>query len=166
MVAASGDRWQADPVRYVVLAPVLVALAAASAQAGPLTGVNGSGRAVAQAPIGSPGAPRVVTFSWTLYPRMWAEVDLRIAAGAEVVAEFAAEGGEVSWNVHSHPVETSPAIFVVVAEGAASRATVPCTPVSPGVYSYLFGNDRNAGPVRLSIELRLKGDVRLEGVKP
>ena len=35
-----------------------------------------------------------------------------------------------------------------------------------GRYSYVFVNDRNAGPVRLGIELRLSGDARLEAVKP
>jgi hypothetical protein len=35
-----------------------------------------------------------------------------------------------------------------------------------GRYSYLFGNDRYAGPVRLRIELRVSGDARLEAVKP
>jgi hypothetical protein len=97
---------------------------------------------------------------------MWAEVDLRMAAGAEAVAEVTAEGGEVSWNLHSHPNETSPATFIVLAQGAATHATVPCVPDSPGVYSYLFGNEANAGPVRLRIELRLKGDARLDAVKP
>jgi hypothetical protein len=32
--------------------------------------------------------------------------------------------------------------------------------------SYLFHNDRNPGPLRLRIELRLKGDARLEAVRP
>ena len=63
-------------------------------------------------------------------------------------------------------MESSPTTFVVLAQGSGARATVPFTPSAPGFYSYLFGNDRGAGPVRLRIELRLTGDVRLEGVKP
>jgi hypothetical protein len=97
---------------------------------------------------------------------MWAEIDLRLAAGAETVAEVTAEGGEVSWNLHVHPVEASPTTFVTLGEGVAGRATVRCAPDSDGRYSYLFGNDRNAGPVRLHVELRLSGDARLEAVKP
>ena len=107
-----------------------------------------------------------MSFSWTLYPRMWAEVDLRFATGAGAVAEITAEGGEVSWNLHAHPVESSPTTFVVLARGAGARVTVPFTPSAPGFYSYLFGNDRESGPVRLRIELTLSGDVRLEGIKP
>ena len=156
MVAAAGDRWQAVAVRrFLSIALVAVAI-----------GGNFATPALAQAPIVSPGAPRTMTFSWTLYPRMWAEVDLRFASDAGAVVEITAEGGEVSWNLHAHPVESSPTTFVVIAQGSAARATVPFTPSAPGFYSYLFGNDRGAGPVRLRIELRLTGDVRLEGVKP
>ena len=99
-------------------------------------------------------------------PRMWAELDLRLAAGAEAVAEITAEGGDVSWNLHSHPPEAPPTAFVMLAQGVASRATVRCAPDAPGQYSYLFGNDRNAGPVRVRIELTLTGEGRLEAVKP
>ena len=60
----------------------------------------------------------------------------------------------------------SPVVFVTLAQGVASRATVRCAPDAPGQYSYLFGNDRNAGPVRLRIELRLAGEGRVEAVKP
>jgi hypothetical protein len=122
--------------------------------------------ALAQAPAATPDGPRTMSFSWTLYPRMWAEVDLRFAAGAGAVAEITAEGGAVSWNLHAHPVETSPATFVVIDQGAGKRVTVPFTPSAPGVYSYLFGNERSSGPVRLRIELTLSGDVRLDAVKP
>jgi len=156
MVAAAGDRWQAVAVRrFLSIALVAVVI-----------GGNFVTPALAQAPTVSPGAPRTMTFSWTLYPRMWAEVDLRFASDAGAVAEITAEGGEVSWNLHAHPVESSPTTFVVLAQGSGARATVPFTPSAPGFYSYLFGNDRGAGPVRLRIELRLTGDVRLEGVKP
>jgi hypothetical protein len=54
----------------------------------------------------------------------------------------------------------------MLAQGVASRATVRCAPDAPGQYSYLFGNDRNAGPVRIRIELTLTGEGRLEAVKP
>ena len=107
-----------------------------------------------------------MSFAWTLYPRMWAELDLRLAAGAEAVAEITAEGGDVSWNLHSHPPDAPPTAFVMLAQGVAARATVRCAPDTPGLYSYLFGNDRNPGPVRLRIELRLTGEGRLEAVKP
>jgi hypothetical protein len=107
-----------------------------------------------------------MSFAWTLYPRMWAEVDLRLAAGAQAVAEVAADGGEVSWNLHAHPTHQPPTDFVVLAQGVASRATVRCAPDAPGLYSFLFSNDRNAGPVRIRIELRLTGEGRVETVKP
>ena len=156
MVAAAGDRWQAVAVRrFLSIALVAVVI-----------GGNFVTPALAQAPAETPGAPRTMSFSWTLYPRMWAEVDLRFATGAGAVAEITAEGGEVNWNLHAHPVESSPTTFVVLARGAGARVTVPFTPSAPGFYSYLFGNDRGAGPVRLRIELRVTGDVRLEGVKP
>jgi len=124
------------------------------------------GSTIAQTPAVSTGAPRVMTFTWTLYPRMWAELDLRLSAGAEAVAEVWVEGGEVSWNLHAHPPDAPPTAFVTLAQGVAVRATVRCAPDAPGLYSYLFGNDGNAGPVRLRIELRLTGEVRLEAVKP
>jgi hypothetical protein len=123
------------------------------------------GARLVQAPAAGPGAPRVMAFSWTLYPRMWAEIDLRLAAGAETIAEVTAEDGEVSWNLHVHPVEAS-STFVTLREGVAARATVRCAPDADGRYSYLFGNDRNTGPVRLRVELRLSGDARLEAVRP
>jgi hypothetical protein len=164
MVAAPGDRWQAGAVRPSLLVSILAALAATGSPA--MAAGPGGGPALAQAPAGTPDAPRSMVFSWTLHPRMWAEIDLRLAAGAEAVAEVTAEGGEVSWNLHSHPVEASPATFVVLAQGAAARATVRCAPDAPGFYSYLFGNDRNPGTVRLRIELRLSGDARLLDIKP
>ena len=121
---------------------------------------------VVQAPPGAAGAPRVMSFAWTLYPRMWAEIDLRLAAGAEAVAEVTVDGGDVSWNLHSHPPDAPPTAFVMLAQGVASRATLRCAPDAPGQYSYLVGNDRNAGPVRVRIELTLTGEGRLEAVKP
>jgi len=157
MVAAAGDRWQAVAVRRVL---------AIATFGVPLVAGGFATPALAQAPAETPGAPRTMSFSWTLYPRMWAEVDLRFAAGAGAVAEITAEGGEVSWNLHAHPVESSPTTFVVLAQGAGTRVTLPFTPSAPGFYSYLFGNDRGSGPVRLRIELTLGGDVRLEGIKP
>jgi hypothetical protein len=168
MVAAAGDRWQADAVRRLARVSVLAALAVIG---GPSAGAGASGPpapmvAQASVPAASPDVPRVMAFTWTLYPRMWAEIDLRLVAGAEAVAEIAAEGGEVSWNLHVHPVEASPATFVTLAQGMAARATVRCAPDADGRYSYLFGNDGNAGPVRLHIELRLRGGARLEAVKP
>jgi hypothetical protein len=149
------------------LASVLVALAAGGAGVtmGPdFAGVSIS--ALAQTPAGAPDAPRIMTFSWTLYPRMWAEVDLRLVAGAEAVAEVTAEGGEVTWNLHSHPITESPGTFVVLGQGVAGQASVRCAPEAPGFYSYLFENDRAAGPVRLRVEITLRGDARLEAVKP
>ena len=149
------------------LASILVALAAggASATMGPgLTGITAP--ALAQTPAVAPDAPRTMAFSWTLYPKMWAEVDLRLVAGAEAVAEVTAEGGEVTWNLHSHPNPEAPATFVVLGQGAASQASVRCAPETSGFYSYLFENDRAAGPVRLRVELRLRGEARLVAVKP
>lgn len=163
MVAAPGDRWQAGAVQASFIASILAVLAATGSHAA--AGAAG-GPALAQAPAGAPDAPRNMVFSWTLYPRMWAEIDLRLAAGAETVAEITVEGGEVSWNLHSHPAEGSPATFVTLAQGASARTTVRCLPDSPGLYSYLFGNDRSPGPLRLRIELRLSGDAHLLGVKP
>lgn len=119
---------------------------------------------MAQAP-GS-GDTRVMTFAWTLYPKMWAELDLRLSTGAEAVADITAEGGEVSWNIHTHPPDAAPSTFTVLAQGVDARATVRCMPSAAGFYSYLFANNRGQGPVRLRIELRLTGDARLEAVRP
>lgn len=170
MVAAPGDRWQAGAVRQSLLVSILAALAATGSPAVPAVpalGVgSGGGPVLAQTPAGTPDASRSMVFSWTLYPGMWAEIDIRLAAGAEAVAEVTAEGGEVSWNLHAHPVEASPATFVILAQGAAARATVRCAPDTSGVYSYLLGNDRSPVPVRLRIELKLSGNARLEAVKP
>ena len=121
--------------------------------------------AIAQIPAVEPGAARVMTFTWTLYPRMWAELDLRLAATAEAVAEIRVDGGEVSWNLHAHPPD-KPTAYEVLAQGVGAQATVRCAPDAPGLYSYLFANDRGQGPVRLRIELKLTGDARLEAVKP
>jgi hypothetical protein len=144
---------------------VLTAIASSSAAAG-RPGPTGAEPALAQGPAVPPDGQRVMAFTWTLYPKMWAEIDLRLAAGAEVVAEVTAEGGEVSWNLHLHPVEAPPTTFVTLGKGAATRATVRCAPDADGRYSYLFENDGGAGPVRLRIELRLSGDARLEAIKP
>jgi hypothetical protein len=114
----------------------------------------------------SPGVPRVMAFSWTLYPRMWAEIDLRLAAGAEAVAEVIAEGGVVRWNLHVHPSDTAPAAFVTLAQGVTASETIRCAPEGSGRYSYLFENDGNAGPLRLRVQLRLTGDAHLDAVKP
>ena len=166
MVAAPGDRWQAGAVRPSFMVSILAALAATGSLAVPAAAPGPGGPVLAQTPAATPDAPRSMVFSWTLYPRMWAEIDIRLAAGAEAVAEVTAEGGEVSWNLHSHPVEESPATFVILDQGAAARTTVRLAPDAPGFYSYLFGNDRNPGTVRLRIELRLTGDARLLGIKP
>ena len=144
-------------------------LAVLGVSAGVTTGRGDTGLstpALAQTPAATPEAPRTMSFSWTLYPKMWAEVDLRVVAGAEVMAEVSTEGGEVTWNLHAHPIPDSPATFVVLSQGAAGHAAVRCAPEASGFYSYLFENDRTAGPVRLHVELRLRGDARLETVKP
>ena len=144
-------------------------LAAAVGLGAPSPGARAAGPtrpALAQAAPGAPGEARVMTFAWTLYPRMWAELDLRMVAPAEAVAEITAEGGEVSWNLHVHPPDAPLTTYQVLAQGVAARATVRCAPDAPGLYSYLFGNDRSGKPVRLRVELRLTGDARLEAVKP
>lgn len=165
MVAAGPDRWQAGQVLRLARASALATLVLMGPRPTTLAS-GGADSMVAQAPAESPGAPRVMRFQWTLYPRMWAELDLRLAAGAEAVAEVVAEGGEVSWNLHLHPLDAPPTAVVMLAQGVGPRATVRCAPDAPGQYSYLFGNDRNAGPVRLRIELTLTGEGRLEAVKP
>ena len=160
MVAVTGDRWQACAMRPRLSVAILAVLTVAGVT------IARDAPALAQAPAGAPVAPRTMSFSWTLYPKMWAEVDLRLVAGAEAVAEVTTEGGEVTWNLHAHPIPESPATFVVVSQGAAGQASVRCAPDAPGFYSYLFENDRSGGPVRLRVELTLRGDARLEGVKP
>jgi hypothetical protein len=166
MVEAAGDRWQAGAVRSPRLVPLLAALAPIVANVSGAGPAGPGGPALAQAPAVGPDAPRLMVFTWTLYPRMWAEIDLRLPAGAEAVADVTAEGGEVSWNLHAHPIEASPETFVTLGQGMAARATVRCAPDASGRYSYLFENGGSAGPLRLRIELKLTGDGRLEGVKP
>ena len=168
MVATGGDRWQAGAVRRLLLGSAVVALAAFGSPATTARATGGPDRPLAQAesPAASPDGPRVMAFSWTLYPKMWAEIDLRLAAGAEAVAEVTAEGGEVRWNLHVHPSDAAPTAFVTLAQGAAASETIRCAPDGSGRYSYLFENDGNAGPVRLRVQLRLTGDARLEAIKP
>jgi hypothetical protein len=168
MVAATGDRWQACAMLPRSRGSILIVLAAAASvtAAARLHGAPTPVFAQAPAPADAPDAPRTMAFSWTLYPKMWAELDLRLAAGADAVAEVTAEGGEITWNVHAHPNPESPATFVVLSHGVAGQASVPIVPGTPGFYSYLFENDKGAGPVRLRIDLRLRGDGRLEAVKP
>jgi hypothetical protein len=120
---------------------------------------------LAQAPAGPPDVPRIMTFTWTLYPGMWAELDLRLAAGAEAEADVTVEGGEVSWNLHTHPPDAPASAVVTLDRGTAARATVRCAPASAGWYSYLFANE-TAGSIRLRVVLRLAGESRLEAVKP
>jgi hypothetical protein len=163
MVAAPADRWQAGRVvRRGALAMLGVAVALAAA------GVAGTGPGrPAGAQVAPPApAPRVMTFSWTLYPDMWAEIDLRVGPGGEAVAEVTAEGGEVSWDLHTHPPESAPSASVTIDRGVAGRATVRCAPEAAGWYSYLVRNDRGAAPVRVRIDMRLSGDVRVDAVKP
>jgi hypothetical protein len=165
MVAAGPDPWQAGRVLSLARASALATLVlTAPTPTGLASGL--ADQMMAQVPGESPGSPRVMSFQWTLYPRMWAELDLRLAAGAEAVAEVVAEGGEVSWNLHLHAPDAPPTAFVTLAQGVGARATVRCAPSAPGQYSYLFGNDRNAGPVRIRIELTLTGEGRLDAVKP
>ena len=63
-------------------------LAALAVIGGPSAGAGALGPpapmvAQASVPAASPDVPRVMAFTWTLYPRMWAEIDLRLVAGAE-----------------------------------------------------------------------------------
>ena len=166
MVAVTRDRWQACAMRPRSAVAILAVLAA-GASATMDRNIGGvTATAVAQTPAAAPAAPRTMSFSWTLYPKMWAEVDLRLGVGAEAVAEVTTEGGEVTWNLHAHPNPESPATFVVVSQGAAGQASVRYAPETSGFYSYLFENDRASGPVRLRVELTLRGDARLEAVRP
>jgi hypothetical protein len=96
---------------------------------------------------------------------MWAEIDLRLGAGGEAEADVRAEGGEVSWNLHTHPPEAPPSAFVTLERGTATRATVRCAPDAAGWYSYLFTNE-TAASFRLRVVLRLAGESRLESVRP
>jgi hypothetical protein len=147
------------------------ALAALAVTGRPPTGAGAAGPAasrepiLAQTPAGPPDAPRVMAFTWTLYAGMWAELDLRLAAGAEAEADVTVEGGEVSWNLHTHPPDAPPSSFVTLERGTGARATVRCAPESAGWYSYLFANE-TAGSIRLRVVLRLTGESRLEAVKP
>jgi hypothetical protein len=171
MVAARAVRWQAGPVEILARGAVLLALVAIGAGAAVApAGAGPRGPILAQtrtpAPAAPPAGARVVTFTWTLYPGMWAELDLGLDAGAEAVAEITVEGGAVRWNLHAHPPDAPPTAFAVLAEGAGARATVRCAPEAPGLYSYLFGHDGSGGPVRLRVELGLTGDARLVAVKP
>jgi hypothetical protein len=165
MVAAGRVHWQARAVRRLVSVTLLGAAVGLGLPASSVPAGGPARPTIAQVPVVEPGDTRVMTFAWTLYPRMWAELDLRLAATAEAVAEIWVDGGEVSWNLHVHPPD-KPTVFEVLAQGVGAQATVRCTPAAPGLYSYLFGNDRGQGPVRLRIELKLTGDARLEAVKP
>jgi hypothetical protein len=144
-------------------AGLVLLLAGPVAAAGPIPPAAPAPRAVVQGPADE--AARAATFGWTLYPGMWAELDLRIGPGGEAVADVLVEGGAVSWDLHTHPGDAPGSAFVRLEGGTAQRATVRCAPATPGWYSYLF---RNAGPdrLRVRVELRLTGDARLAAVKP
>jgi hypothetical protein len=153
-------------VRSLARVSMLVAMAGLGGPWSVVPAPRLTGPALAQAPAGAHGDARVMSFAWTLYPKMWAELDLRLAAGAETVAEVTADGGEVSWNLHTHPPDAEPGAVVVLAQGSAGRATVRYVSSAPGLYSYLLANDRGEGTLRVRIELRLTGDARLEAIKP
>jgi hypothetical protein len=165
MVAGADDRWQAGAVRVRNAWSALLTLALIAGPAALGGTIARSGPLLVQAPAPA-DAPRTMLFSWTLYPSMWAEVDLRLGPGAEAVAEISVEGGAVSWNLHLHPVETEPATVVSLAQGVSARETVRCAPDAFGRYSYLFASDGSPGPVRLRVELTLRGDARLEAIRP
>jgi len=160
-VAPPHEPWQAGAVLPAARRVALVASAAA------LVALAGPPRpGPAQQAGGSEGEGRPPSFQWTLYPGMWAELDVRLGAGAEAVAEVRTEGGEVSWDLHTHPPDAPPTAFVTLERGRAASATIRCAPTTPGWYSVLLANDAGAATVRVHVELWLRGDARLTGVRP
>ncbi|MGH7358092.1 MAG: hypothetical protein ACREJR_04680, partial [Candidatus Rokuibacteriota bacterium] len=135
MVAAGRVRWQARAVRKLVGVALLAAAVGLGAPSSDARAAGPTRPTLAQAAPATPGEVRVMTFTWTLYPRMWAELDLRMVAPAEAVAEIRVEGGEVSWNLHTHPPDAPLTTYQVLAQGVAARAIVRCAPDAPGLYS-------------------------------
>ena len=119
-------------------------------------------------PDPEPVVPGTLTmpFAWTLLPGMWVEIDLGMHPGSEAVAEFATTGGEIRWDIHAHPPGASPPTLLVLDRGTGSVGRLRFVPDAPGRYSYRWENSNPDGLVRLRVTLGLRGDVRVDAVKP
>jgi hypothetical protein len=136
-----------------VLAILLALLAAASSPAG------------AQGPP-APAEHPPLAFSWTLLPGMWVEIDLRMAEGSEAVADFTATSGEIRWDLHVHPLDAPPSTFLVIERGTGTAGRLRFAPDAAGRYSYRWEHPTPDGVVRLRVTLTLRGEARVDAVKP
>ena len=91
-----------------------------------------------------------------LQPGEFAEINLEMAEAAAITAEFAATGGNLAWNVHSHEGERA----VIHQEGTSGAGRVQFTATKGGVFSYLWKNDGTA-PVILKVTLQTTGAAKV-----
>ncbi len=116
---------------------------------------GGRGAAEANAPSSTPIEDIVVE------PGKFVEINLEMAAGAVTEVTFAAVGGPVAWNVHSHDGDK----VAIHAEGDAAAGTLRFAAPSAGLYSYLWQNSGQV-PVRLTARLQAQGAVRVRSIHP
>lgn len=100
----------------------------------------------------------LVSRSWTLAPGAWAEVDLRMSAGARVDAVFGAQA-PLAWDVHSHGQDGVRQHH----SGTAATGTIRFEAPAAGVYS-LFWENRGRTTTRLDITVT--GDADVERIVP
>ena len=78
--------------------------------------------------LGCSAAPRSQPLPWrsqfTIAPGDFAEANLQLRASAAVTASFSVEGGQLQWNVHTHPPDAG---FVNLVQGQSAAGTIPLT---------------------------------------
>jgi hypothetical protein len=105
--------------------------------------------------------PQDVFTAIVIEPGKFAEINLEMARGAAVTAEFTSSGAPVAWNVHSHVGEQA----TIHAEGSSASDTVRFVAERDGAFSYLWQN-KGTGPMTLDVKLRTEGSVKLHSTHP
>ena len=96
-----------------------------------------------------------------LAPGKFAEINLDMGEGSSTEVTFAATGGSLEWNVHSHDGDH----VVIHAEGSGTAGKVRFAAPRAGLYSYLWKNAGTAS-IRLTTHLASNGQVRVHSVEP
>lgn len=99
--------------------------------------------------------------SWSVAPGKFAEINLVLADKASVVATYTIEGGQMSWNVHSHVDDKA----VIHHEGSDAKGEVEFVAPGDGIYSYMWTNKGDA-EVKISVKLSARGQVKLHSTHP
>jgi hypothetical protein len=93
----------------------------------------------------------------------FAEINLQMPAGAQANADYVVEeGGNIEWNVHSHPGKD----VVVHDEGDGPKGNLAFTAPEDGAYSYLWENKKGKKNVMLRVRLTLSGGARVTSMVP